>query len=143
MDLAKDGDWMPVLPNQTWVLSPTCSKANLLTPPDCGEGKCSVYCKVPDKESGTASTQKSPSSQLGFSKAFLKARRGGGVLGYVISSHTILCWLMVRYSKKAISFCKYFLILASLQRGCIHFFHLVEVPASAKQLRKCASGTII
>ena len=34
-----------VLPNQTWVCSPSCSKANLLTP-SCAEGKCSVYCKT-------------------------------------------------------------------------------------------------
>ena len=36
----------PMLLNQTWVHSPTCSKANLLTP-GCGEGKCSIYCKAP------------------------------------------------------------------------------------------------
>ena len=42
---------------KTWVCSLAGSKANLLTL-DCGEGKCSVYCKVPYKESGTASAQK-------------------------------------------------------------------------------------
>ena len=39
-----------MLLNQTWVHLPTHSKANLLTP-GCGEGKCSVYCRAPSKES--------------------------------------------------------------------------------------------
>ena len=42
---------------KTWVCSPTHSKANLLTP-GSGEGKWSVYCKVPYKKSGTADAQK-------------------------------------------------------------------------------------
>ena len=41
--------FLKVLPNQTWVCSPTCSKANLLTP-GWGEGKYSIYCRVPSKE---------------------------------------------------------------------------------------------
>lgn len=36
--------------NQTWVPSPTCSKGDLLTPGH-GEGKPSVYCRAPYKES--------------------------------------------------------------------------------------------
>lgn len=35
-----------VLPNQTWVHFPGHSKVSLLTA-GCGEGKCSVYCRVP------------------------------------------------------------------------------------------------
>ena len=35
---------MLLLLNQTWVRSPVCSKASLLTP-GCGERKCSVYCR--------------------------------------------------------------------------------------------------
>ena len=34
-----------VVPNQSWVRSPTRSKANLLTAA-CGEEKCSTYCKA-------------------------------------------------------------------------------------------------
>ena len=37
-----------LLPNQTWVHLPVCSKANLLTL-DCGEGKCNIYCRIPNK----------------------------------------------------------------------------------------------
>ena len=36
-----------MLPNQAWVRSPACGKANLVTP-GCGEGKYSVYCKAPN-----------------------------------------------------------------------------------------------
>lgn len=46
-----------VLLNQTWVHSPTHSKANLLTP-DYGKGQCSICRQVPDKESGIANAQK-------------------------------------------------------------------------------------
>lgn len=38
-----------ILPNQTWVPSPACSKADLLIL-SCGEGK-SIYCRAPRKES--------------------------------------------------------------------------------------------
>ena len=40
-----------LLLNQTLVCSSSSSKGNLLTP-GCGEGKCSVYCKVSSKELG-------------------------------------------------------------------------------------------
>ena len=39
-----------MLPNQTWVHSPECCKANLWTP-GCGEGKWGIYCRAPSKES--------------------------------------------------------------------------------------------
>lgn len=58
-----------VLLNQTWVHSPTHSKANLLTP-DCGEGQRSVFRWVPDKESGIANAQKNLNSAVGFMEAF-------------------------------------------------------------------------
>lgn len=62
--------------NQICVCLPVCSEANLLTL-GCGEAKCSVYCKVPDKESGTAKFKK-PKLELGFRKALSKARLGEG-----------------------------------------------------------------
>ena len=40
-----------VLLNQTWVCSPICNEANLLTP-GCGEGKYSIYHKVLSKQNG-------------------------------------------------------------------------------------------
>ena len=39
-----------LLANQTWVCSRACSKTNLLTL-GRDEGKCSVYCRAPSKES--------------------------------------------------------------------------------------------
>lgn len=52
---------VPLLLNQTWVLSPVHtpvhSKASLLMW-GCSEGEFSVYCKVPDKASGAANAQK-------------------------------------------------------------------------------------
>lgn len=41
---------MLLLLNKIWVCLPMRIKANLLTL-NCGEGKCSVYCKTPSKES--------------------------------------------------------------------------------------------
>ena len=43
--------WLEVtaLLNQTWIHSPACSKADLLTLVS-GEGKYSVYCRAPSKE---------------------------------------------------------------------------------------------
>ena len=48
---------LSLLLNQTWVHSSMRSKANLLIL-SCGEGKYSIYYKVPSKESRTASAQK-------------------------------------------------------------------------------------
>ena len=41
-----------LLPNHTWVPSPTWSKTNLLTL-DCGEGKCSAYCRHQARSPGS------------------------------------------------------------------------------------------
>ena len=38
-----------LLPNQTWVCSPSCSEANLLTSSH-GERKYSIFCRVSSKE---------------------------------------------------------------------------------------------
>ena len=46
-----------LLLNQTQVCSPALCKADLISP-GYGEGMCSVYCKVSNRESGTASAQK-------------------------------------------------------------------------------------
>ena len=43
--------------NQTCVHLLTCHNGNLLTP-SCGEGKCSLHCKVPEKESGQLTLKK-------------------------------------------------------------------------------------
>ena len=40
-----------MLPNQTWVRFPVCSKASPLMP-GCGDGKHSIYCRAPSKENG-------------------------------------------------------------------------------------------
>ena len=48
-----------LLPNQTWVCLPA-HKGNLL---GCDEGKCTVYCKAPDKESGAANALKMQTPQ--------------------------------------------------------------------------------
>lgn len=61
---------MILIPNQTWVRSPTSSKANLLKP-SCGEGKCSIYQQTPNKESETAKT---PTLPAGFQKCIFKGQ---------------------------------------------------------------------
>ena len=45
---------LAVLLNQTWVRLPVCRQASLLAL-GCGEGKCSIYCREPSKESRAAS----------------------------------------------------------------------------------------
>lgn len=48
---------------------PMRSKANLL-PLGCGEGKCSAYCKAPDKESWKANARKDPTPRWVSAKHF-------------------------------------------------------------------------
>ena len=134
---AQLGNLLWVLPNHTWVRSPMHSKANLLTP-GCGEGKCSIYCKVPDKESGTDKAQKSLNSPMGFRKGFLNARWGKGVAGCVISSCTILWFVDGEVTGQCHIISPQALVLWGL---CVHghqavnFFHLLGVLASVDQLR--------
>ena len=40
---------MKILPNKTCVWLPVHNKAKLMTP-GCGEGKCSIYYRMPSKE---------------------------------------------------------------------------------------------
>ena len=68
-----------MLPNQTWVCLSTCSKANLLTL-GCGEGKCSVYCMEPSKESRQL-VLKRPELCDGFQRKVLKDRVREGDCG--------------------------------------------------------------
>jgi len=70
-----------LLLNQTWVCLPPalCSKASLLTPSG-GEGKCSVYCRAPSKESRSQGL-KGSSSSVAFRERFLKTRQGRGLQG--------------------------------------------------------------
>ena len=78
--------------HQSWVCSPTGSKANLLTP-SCGEGKRSICCNMPDKESRTGRAQKARTPH-GFQPSNLMGQVGGGdgvgVTEYVASSCTSL-----------------------------------------------------
>ena len=83
------------LPNQTWVHLPASSKGNLLTP-GCGEGRRSVYCRAPSKESRQL-VLKRPELPEGFQGKVFKDRvkeRGCGVC--VISSWTWTFFWLVR-----------------------------------------------
>lgn len=63
-----------MLMKKTWVCSPMCSKANLLTP-GYGEGKCSVYCRCQAGSSGQLVLKTpEPPFLMGFMKAFLNTR---------------------------------------------------------------------
>ena len=75
-----------MLANKTWVHSPTCSKANLLTL-GCGEGKCKVYCRAPSKESRQL-TLKRPELSDGFQRKVFKDWVRERVAGYTVSSWT-------------------------------------------------------
>ena len=47
-----------LLPSQTWAPLPIHSNASLLTE-GCGEGKCSVYCRMPKQGVQVDGAQKS------------------------------------------------------------------------------------
>ena len=68
--------------------SSPCRKANLLTL-GCGEGKCSVYCKVPDKENVWL-TLKKPRTPEGFQPNVFKDQvTGYRVYGQLVHSSLI------------------------------------------------------
>ena len=77
-----------VLPNQTWVYLPTCSKANLLTL-GCGEGKYSMYRRAPSKESRQL-VLKRPQLPEGFQRKVFKNRVREGVFGVCYQHMDIL-----------------------------------------------------
>lgn len=77
-----------VSPHQTWMCSPTRSKANVLTP-GCGEGECSVYCRA--RQGERAAHAENPHPPTAFREGALKAvcvRER--VAGCVISSYAVL-----------------------------------------------------
>ena len=66
-----------LLPRQTGVRLPTCSKANLLTL-GFDEGKCSIYCRAPSKESRELVLKRPPNPQSLSGKGFSRQGEGGG-----------------------------------------------------------------
>ena len=70
-----------LLPNQTWVHSPMCSKANLLTP-NCGEGKYRFYCRAPSKKGQLM--LKRPELPSGFQAKGFKGSVREGAAGCMI-----------------------------------------------------------
>ena len=75
----------PLLPNQTWVQLPACSKVNLLTP-GRGEGRCRLIAR-PSREYGQLMLKR-PELPDGFQgKVFKDSVKERGV-GCVISSWT-------------------------------------------------------
>ena len=82
-----------VLTNQTWVCSLPCCKTNLLTP-GCGEGKNSIYCKAPDKESRVAYSLKAWTPWWVSGKKFLTAKFGGWGVGGRAAGCVIHLWLV-------------------------------------------------
>lgn len=70
--------------------SSACRTADLLTL-GCGEGKCSVYCKAPDKENVRLTLRK-PGTPEGFQPNGFKdeVRKGGrGVCGQLVHSSLV------------------------------------------------------
>ena len=76
--------------NQTWICLSDISKANVLTP-GCGEGKYSIYCKVPSvgpsKENGQLMLRR-PKLPNGFQGRVFKDSVRERVMGCMISSCT-------------------------------------------------------
>ena len=81
--------WMDVLWTQTWIHSPTHSKADLLTLA-CGDGKCSIYCGHQTRRSGQLMF-KEPKLLDGFQGRVFKVKvKERSQAGYVISLCTVL-----------------------------------------------------
>ena len=55
---------MHLLPYHTWVHLPAYSKVDILTT-DCGEGKCSVYCRHQRVQTANAKTHSDLPMALG------------------------------------------------------------------------------
>ena len=77
-----------VLPRQTWVCLPVCSKVNPLTP-GCGEGRYSIYCRAPSKKNGQFMSKR-PNPAHSFQGRSFKGSLREGAAGHVISSGIIL-----------------------------------------------------
>ena len=84
-----------LLPNQTWVPLPACGEASLLTS-GWGEGKYSIYCRVPNKENGQLMLKRSELPN-GFQGGGFKGSVREGALGCVISSCTILGLVGIKF----------------------------------------------
>ena len=83
--------FLKVLPNQTWVCSLECNKANLLTP-GCGEGKYNLYCRAPSTEKGQLKL-KGPELPNGFQERDFKGTVRERTAGCMISCAQFLDWL--------------------------------------------------
>ena len=74
--------------HQTWVWSPACSQANLMTP-DCSEGNFSIYGKVPNAEPNKKHGQlifKRPENRNAFQERVFKSKVKEQVTGWMVSS---------------------------------------------------------
>ena len=90
--------FLKVLPNQTWVCSLECNKANLLTP-GWGEGKYNLYCRVPSKAKGQLKL-KGPELPNGFQGKNFKGSVRERTVGCMISCAQFLDWLASGWSFK-------------------------------------------
>ena len=88
--------FLKVLPNQTWVCSLECNKANLLTP-GCGEGKYNLYCRAPSTEKGQLKL-KGPELPNGFQERDFKGTVRERTAGCMISCAQFLDWLASGWS---------------------------------------------
>ena len=98
------------------------------------------------RRTGGLSSPQTPNSLKDFSKAFLKARWGRGVPGYVISSCTILWLVDVEVTGQlTVSILRHQKVrgLRAHEHQVVDFFRLVVILASDKQLWKYAADTII
>ena len=69
-----------------------CSKANLLTP-NCGEGECSIYCKLPKWSPSKENWQlmlKRPKILNGFQRRDFKSTMRERVVGSVVNSGLVI-----------------------------------------------------
>ena len=124
------------LPNQAWVCLHVHNKANLLTS-GCGEGKCSVCCRAPSKESRQLVLRRPNHPESFQGKVFKDRIREGwcGVCDQLMDILLIGWWWGNQESTSSTFWFQPVWGLRACGQQTVNFFHLVGVSVSAKQLK--------
>ena len=125
-----------LLLNQTWVLSPTHSKVNLLSL-GYSEGKCSIYCRYQARSPGQLVLKKPklPEDFQGNVFKDMVRERDCGVCDQLVDILLIGWWWGNRESTSSTFWFQPVWSLRACGQHTVKFFHLLEVSVSAKQLK--------
>ena len=124
---------MLLLPNQTWVCLPTCSKAKLLTL-GWREGNCSGYCRVPSRKSRKLVLNR-PKLPNGFQGMLLKTEWGMRKYDQ-LRDILLISWWWGNQESTSSTFCfQPVWGLHACGQHTVNFFHLMGVWVSEEWLK--------